>query len=64
MGGEVPGAEGGGLALPADAVAAAEAVGAAVREVAASLPFGVDPGAFAAALERLGGDDGIEEALP
>jgi hypothetical protein len=52
------------VAVPEEAVAAAEALGAAVRGVAASLPFGADPGAFAAALERLAGDDDIEEALP
>jgi len=63
--GERPGGtDGREVAVPEEAAAAAEALGAAVREVAASLPFGVDPGAFAAALERLGGDDGIEEALP
>jgi hypothetical protein len=65
VGGEGPGGTGvREVAVPEEAVAAAEALGAAVRGVAASLPFGADPGAFAAALERLAGDDDIEEALP
>lgn len=59
------GAEGRDVAVPDDAVAAAEGLRDAVRDVAASLPFGADPGAFAAALERLAVDeDELEEALP
>ena len=64
MDGEASGAGGRELALPEEAVATAAELRAAVRLVAASLPFGADPGAFAAALERLAGDDDIEEALP
>jgi hypothetical protein len=51
--------------LPEEAVATAAELRAAVRLVAASLPFGADPGAFAAVLERLAvADDEAEEALP
>ena len=61
------GAGGRGVVPPEEAVTTAAELRAAVRAVAASLPFGADPGAFAAALERLAveeGDDSSEEALP
>lgn len=55
----------GEVAVPDEAVTAAGGLRDAVREIAASLPFGADPGAFAAALERLAADeDEPEEALP
>ena len=58
------GAGGRGVVPPEEAVATAAELRAAVRAVAASLPFGADPGAFAAALERLAVADDDEEALP
>ena len=62
--GEAAGAGGRGVVPPEVAVATAAELRAAVRVVAASLPFGSDPGAFAAALERLAVADDDEEALP
>lgn len=62
------GAGGREVTPPEEAVATAAELRAAVRLVAGSLPFGADPGAFAAALERLAGADEDEdeagEALP
>ena len=58
------GTGGGEFVIPEEAVATAAELRAAVRAVAASLPFGADPGAFAAALERLAVADDDEEALP
>lgn len=54
----------GARALSPEAVQTARELAAEVRSVAASLPFGSDPAAFAAALERLAAEDEPTEALP
>lgn len=51
-----------GVEVPPEAERAARELAAQVREVAATLPFGAEPGDFLVALERLAADDG--EPLP